>query len=221
MQVNIKFFDEIWEEVSELLQQKGTCNIVDVYMLSLFTNSLKELNMLSRVIGESSKKCNLKFMKSKIYHSIRLALMTDYKKYPIEVINSLPDYKIAIDWMMRQNSILDYIIQLLVFASTQDLQNLNKMVHIAGGRGISGPWANLDLPINERIFSWREIEDEVMGRERSKERQRRYRKGFENYNNDGRVGEGYYWREMRNEPYSWYDRSTESPYPSRATTAVP
>ncbi|MFW6173100.1 MAG: hypothetical protein ACOC5T_05090, partial [Elusimicrobiota bacterium] len=75
----------------------------------------------------------------------------------------------------------------------------------------------LDLPMEERVFKWRDIEDEVRGRERGKEKQRRYRQGFENYNNDGRVGEGYYWREMRNEPYSWYDRGTSSPYKSRAT----
>jgi len=36
-----------------------------------------------------------------------------------------------------------------------------------------------------------------------------------NYNNDGRVGEGFYWRELRNEPFDWADRDWEDPYPSR------
>ncbi len=82
---------------------------------------------------------------------------------------------------------------------------------IKTARGISGPWANLDLPLEERKFPFG---IELQGRERDKKGQRRYRKGFENYNTEN-VGDGHYWRELRNEPYSWADRNSESPYPHR------
>jgi len=31
------------------------------------------------------------------------------------------------------------------------------------------------------------------------------------------ITEGYYWREIRNEPFSWYNRADDSPYPQRDT----
>ena len=79
-------------------------------------------------------------------------------------------------------------------------------------RGISGPWAHLDLPMEERVFDFGD--DEMRGRVKSRQRQRRYRKSMENYHSPG-VGEGHYWREIRNEPFSWYDRESEDPYPHR------
>jgi len=69
--------------------------------------------------------------------------------------------------------------------------------------------------MDERVFEWDDIDEEMRGRDRDIRRQKRYRTGLENYNNDGRVGEGFYWRELRNEPFSWHSREFDDPYPSR------
>jgi len=120
-----------------------------------------------------------------------------------------------LDWIYRRNSILTYIIHLLKFSKAGEEAVCKYVVKTA--RGVQGPWGNLDLPMLERQFKWDDVAEETRGRDRDIKRQHRYRMGLENYNNDGRTGEGFYWREIRNEPFSWYDRDSEDPYPSRHT----
>jgi len=213
---NNNFFDELWQELSEVLsQEQYSKDVVDIRLINIFVESIKDLYTLAWTISDCSPKFRSHIIGNKIFQSLRHALARDYLSFSREQIDTISDYKICIDWVVRKNCVLSYIVNLLLFASMGRQFVCGKVVKTA--RGISGPWANLDLPSKERRFPWSDISEEVRGRSRDKQKQRRYRKGFENYNNDGRAGDGYYWREIKNEPFSWYDRGSEDPYPSRHT----
>jgi hypothetical protein len=80
-------------------------------------------------------------------------------------------------------------------------------------KGVHGPYSNLDLPMEERVFSWSVIDEEVRGRSRDLRTQIRYTKGHTVYN-DPMNNNGTYWREIRNEPFLW-GKEGENPYPHR------
>jgi len=215
---NNKLLDKLWNELSELLQQKKEMDAsvgIDVRLVKLFVNSLKDIDILARLLCSASDRCRKSLIEIGFFKNLKLALNTDSIDFSKDVMMSVPDYKLCLDWTIRKNCILSYIRKLLRFVLSGQVFTSRDVVKTA--RGVAGPWSNLDLPMLERAFEWNDISDEVAGRQKDKQQQRRYRKGFDNYNNDGRAGEGYYWRELRNEPYSWYDRGTEDPYPSRST----
>jgi len=175
----------------------------DENMKKLFIFTLKDMSKFLLMFDE--------LQGSFLSNCVEQSLNRDINSFSSEQISKIIDYKISIDWIHRTIQRLLYICNLLGFAaigrkkiSTYDIKT---------AKGISGPWANLDLPTLERVYPFEQEESD--GRQKDKEKQRRYRKGLENYNNDGRVGEGHYWRELRNEPYSWYDNDSESPYPHR------
>ena len=209
---NTKLFNDLWEELSNLILGSSCTNFIkDTKLINLFINSVKELYSFAQILCINTKKAHGKLGKVGIFLGLSNLLNSDINQINKEMIDIVPEYKIAIDWVFRKNCQLSYIVNLLK-ALIKDCENGK----VKTARGISGPWANLDLPMKERAFEWADIDDEVRGREQDKQKQFRYRKGLEEYNNDGRVGEGHYWREIRNEPFSWYDRATESPYPSRS-----
>jgi len=84
--------------------------------------------------------------------------------------------------------------------------------------GIPGPWANLDLPMKERVWEWNSDEDEFFAnREKSRKEQIRYNpEEAENTN-----GMFYVWQDLTRSPYSYYNRTTESPYKSRLLISQP
>lgn len=193
----------LWEDVVDILQIQDYKRVpIDNKMIDLFVFSLKDLSKFLLCFEDLDK--------SKYQETIDFALNQDIKSFDKEQIYALPDYKISIDWIHRYISRMLYISNLLSFAAIGK-KNISKY-DLKLARGIAGPWSNLDLPMLERVFPFGK---EVQKREKAKRKQRRYRKGLENYNNDGRVGEGHYWRELKNEPFSWYDRKTEDPYPHR------
>ena len=200
-----KEFKNLWDEVSVLLleEQFEISEPTSEKMIDLFVFSLKDLSKLLLCFSETDD--------SVYQHSIESALNRDIKEFSKKQIYTLPDYKIAIDFVHRLISRLSYITRLLSFACMG--KKKISLYDIKMARGISGPWSNLDLPMEERKFPFGQ---EVQKREKAKKRQRRYRKGLENYNNDGRVGEGHYWRELRNEPFLWSDRKDNDPYPHRS-----
>tara|TARA_Y100000034_G_scaffold136138_1_gene211034 strand:- start:14685 stop:15464 length:780 start_codon:yes stop_codon:yes gene_type:complete len=199
-----KLFGELWGDMADVLQDRGD-NVSDAGSTAMFVCALKDLAKMSRMFEDLDD--------SVLTNLVQDALNQDLSVYPNYTIHSVPNYKISIDWVFRSICRLQYVIKLLRFASLGP--RLIDRMNIKMARGISGPWANLDLPLLERTFPWSSIDEEVRGRDRDIRRQRRYRRGLENYNNDGRIGEGHYWRELRNEPFSWYDRASESPYAER------
>jgi len=211
---NNTLLDSLWSELSDLLNIKNEMEVsagVDVRLVNLFINSLKDLDSLARLLCVACQNVKTHLIQIGFFKSLKSALNTDYIDFAKDVICSVPDYKMCIDWAIRKNSSLAYVRSLLRFVLSGQVFTNTEVVKTA--RGVSGPWSNLDLPMLERVFEWEDIEDEVKGRQKDKQHQRRYRKGFENYNAPG-VGEGHYWRELRNEPYSWYSQE-DNPYPHR------
>lgn len=152
-----------------------------------------------------------------LYNSTLLALVKkhinkDIIEFSSKQIYNFPNYKIAIDWVARDIMRLMYLKKLIRFTMTGTKNVSQKEIKMA--IGVSGPWANLDLPMLERVFPWDDIDSDIRGRSRDIRKQRRYRKYLDNYHSPG-VGEGHYWRELRNEPFSWYDRQSEDPYYQR------
>lgn len=204
IKIQTKMFASLWEEVIVLLSEHGT-SIVDENSSKLFIFSVKDLAKMADMFEELSGSIML--------DTLNKFLDRDITTFSRDAIIQVPSYKISIDWLFRCISRISYIIRLLQFANLGS-KRIEKM-NIKLARGTSGPWANLDLPMLERVFPWDSVDEETRGRDRDVKRQRRYRMGLEQYHGDGRVNEGFYWRELRNEPFSWYDRDTESPYPGR------
>ncbi len=203
---NKKLFSELWSDAASVVASPAIdSNCVGEPSANLFINSLEDLGRLLSCFPDLEN--------TELYKTINEALQKDIHEFDNNQINLLPGYKISIDWIHRLIEELIYVRKLLKFAFS-GRQNVNT-VKVA--RGISGPWANLDLAMRERVFPWWEEDENFRGRDRDIRNQRRYRKGLENYNNDGRVGEGHFWREQRNEPFSWYNRKDDDPYPHRYT----
>ena len=199
-----KLLISLWDEVVELLQeQQSRGAIIDDKMVNLFIFSLKDLSKFLLCFDGVEE--------SYYYKVILNTLTQDIKSFSKRQIYKLPDYKICIDWISRTINRLLYISKLLAFASLG--KKRVSQIEIKVARGVSGPWAHLDLPKRERVFPFGQ---ELEHRDKGKQRQRRYRKGLENYNNSGEVGEGHYWREVRNEPFSWFERKHNDPYPHRS-----
>jgi len=195
----------LWDNVCEIFSEDRIAEkqFHDENMKKLFIFTLKDMSKFLLMFDE--------LQGSYFSKSVEQALNSDINSFSSEQISEAIDYKISIDWVHRTIQRLLYICNLLAFACIG--RKKVSQYDIKTAKGISGPWANLDLPALERVYPFEQ--EEQSGRMKDKQYQRRYRKGFENYNNDGRVGEGHYWRELRNEPYSWYDNDDESPYPHR------
>lgn len=205
VQTHKKVLASLWDNACEVLSeiQPSEEQFHDNKIKKVFIFTLKDMSKFLLMFEE--------LQGSYISRAIEQSLSRDINSFSAEQLSETIDYKISIDWISRTIQRLYYICNLLAFA-TIGKKKVSKY-NIKMAKGISGPWANLDLPTLERVYPFEQ--EEQTGREKDKQMQRRYRKGFENYNNDGRCGEGHYWRELRNEPYSWYDNNSESPYPHR------
>lgn len=81
---------------------------------------------------------------------------------------------------------------------------------------VAGPWQNLDLEMEERVWEWDQQEVDYFG-DRQKEKRDSPRYNPE-YNPQG----FYFWFDDKNrDPYSWKDRKDESPYPILDYTSTP
>lgn len=191
----------LWKEIIDVLQDQNISNdIIDHRMIDLFIFSLKDLSKFLLCFEDTDN--------SPFQDIIDYSLCKDIKMFNKEQIYSLPDYKISIDWINRLICRLKYVVRLLSFAVMGE-KKIGKF-EVKMAQGVSGPWSRLDIPLKERVF---EFGNDLETRTRAKQKQKRYRKGFDNYNAGEGVSEGYYWREPRNEPYSWCDRKWDSPYP--------
>ena len=206
---NQQLLKQVWNDTCNLLLDipDEPIEAVDLQSRKLFVNSLKSLARWLDCFDYQGVK-NYK-------HVIDYAMNRDSLTYSQYQIYHLPDYQLSIDWIHRLITRLIYIRKLIAFASRgKSYVNSHKIVE---ARGVGGPWSKLDLPMRERVWEWWEEGENFRKRDEEIRKQRRYKKGLENYNNGGSVGEGHYWREIRNEPYSWYSSDSESPYPHRNT----
>jgi hypothetical protein len=105
-----------------------------------------------------------------------------------------------------------FIINILVSNLSRDI----KKVSYSYNKGVEGPWSHLDLPMQERVFKWEDIDEETMGRQNDKQHQRRYLMGLEDYDSTDSFKEGFYYRDLNLEPFLFEDAAEESPYPYRS-----
>ena len=80
---------------------------------------------------------------------------------------------------------------------------------------ISGPAANLELPIKERVWEWEEDEEYFDMRGRSKRNQTRYNPEYD------AQGFFYVWQDLTRDPYVFDDMKKDSPYKSRLQLQIP
>jgi hypothetical protein len=93
------------------------------------------------------------------------------------------------------------------------IHRYSKIIKLA--QSVSGPWANLDLPEEERMWSFDEDEEYFEERSKAKRKQTRYNP---EYDEDGFF---FKWVDWNRSPYSFDDRQDESPYPSRSLLTIP
>lgn len=198
---NRKFILELWKDLIESLSQKNENKSETYpYITRIFIDAVQSLYDLA---------INFSYLKEqKIVDALSMALDSDSSSYSSTTMNKVIDLRLCIEWVNHKINNDIYIANLL--SAYYILGKESKQV-IA--YGVDGFYSRLDVPMGERVFSFDEIEEDLRGRSRDIKNQRRYRAGLEGYNYPY-VNEGYYWREIRNEPYS-FDDEDNNPYPHR------
>lgn len=203
-----EIFDALWKNIVYILNNDNSNNDnINLKNKRLFNNSIKQLKKFLEyfdILDYEIKGINKELFDVNI---------SDFNKPQVDRVS---ESQISIDLIFRIIDRLFYLCNLLQLSMDGEEEINKKTISIkkVAAIGISGPWANLDLPMLERCYPF--PESSLKGRMKDKQKQRRYEKWIYNYNNGGAVGEGHYWREIRNEPYSWYNREEESPYKHRA-----
>lgn len=104
----------------------------------------------------------------------------------------------------------------LVMNETYRLRLINRYMQVTKTAQVSGPWANLDLPMKERVWEWDEGEEEYFGnRDKARKEQIRYNPELDKY--------GFYfvWQDLTRDPYKFEDMKKDSPYKSRHLMSIP
>jgi hypothetical protein len=115
------------------------------------------------------------------------------------------------EYNLKKIGYLKYLIKRHKRFSSQLMPKIASGTGVGMNSSIQGPYSNLDLPTDERVFEWNDINDETYGRQDLKQNQRRYKLGLEdNAPSDTKIG--FYWRELRNEPYLMPGGSQEAGY---------
>lgn len=184
------------EAVKEL--QNPTAGSSDKRTRRMFAHAIKSIYSLF-IMG----KCPLHFIKA-----AKNVLNSDSGIFSSRFMAKIIDFNLGIQWLAHLIRRDAYVINLLFNFS--ECMRCGKQVT---ARGVAGPWGRADLPTEERVFEWSDVAEETAGRESDKKNQRRYRMGIEN-TKDNCPNEGFYWREIRNEPFAWGDEDS-NPYPHR------
>ena len=191
---------DLWGDVVSVLQQRNCAQTLPSdgidYVFIRALQGLKRIVHLYPGLKEYDK----------VDDALCMALCSDINTFSYNVMSKIIEYKLAIEWLTHLISRNLYIRSLLIFAK------YNKTLSVKA-KGVHGPYSNLDLPMEERVFSWSVIDEEVRGRSRDLRSQIRYTKGLTTYN-DPLNNNGTYWREIRNEPFLW-GKEGENPYPHR------
>ena len=188
----------------------------------------KELKTISKSICDSKDKNfgnveNVLFLahvKKSYFLASRFSELSEIKDAILPIFNidvKEVNQKLVFDF--NDTSILVKSLHRLIMREIYRLKLVNRLLCIIDPAGqtphkreaqVSGPWANLDLPIEERMWEF-EGEDEEYFETRKKIRRQQTRYNPE-YSPEGWF---YNWMEPRRDPYLYESRDSESPYPSR------
>ena len=196
-------FEQTWCSLNTLLQSVNNPgpfnhNKIDRNRKLLFLHSLDRLSLMATDLGLSKS-------------SIMGLLKKDIYDVSQQIILTLPDIHIALDVLLRKMNKFRYLAKLLRFYSFGQ----NKINSIKMAAGVQGPYSNLDLPMSQRSYNWSDIQQQFSSSTSDKQKQYRYRKGYQAYNYPG-FGQGSKWVQQKNQPFLWSQRATEDPYPSRS-----
>jgi hypothetical protein len=185
---------ELWNELKQLFHNKPIAIVAgNDATKRMFTEAIKHLN---RVLLE------MRMDRS----AVKQQLQRDIDTFPEGYMRKVVDYKLSIDWVHHLMLSDKYRISLL------------KALRKAGEspkevKAILGPWGGLDLPMQERVWEYKDEGESLKGHEQEKQKQERYQLP-DTYNDPYEFEEGFYYRELRNEPYAWGDEDS-NPYPHR------
>lgn len=104
-----------------------------------------------------------------------------------------------------------HILKLIIKSTNSVVKGASTGINM--NSSVQGPYANLDLPMQERVFTWSDIDEETYARQEMKQKQSRYTMGLEGSSpSESKVG--FYFRELRNEPYlfPYGEDEANSPY---------
>lgn len=158
----------------------------------IFLHQVKTIFALSRVFSELSE----------ISKNL-------YQLFNIDIINVHRNLITKFNMLCLRIKMLHY----LIMREKYRLQLLSRY-DIRKTAQVSGPWANLDLPMAERVWEWDSEDDYLENRDRARKEQIRY--------NPETTKQGYYfvWDDPSRDPYLFEDMATESPYRSRSILTI-
>jgi hypothetical protein len=194
---NKKFLHRICREFYDELKNP-TAGDADKQTRRMFVHAIKSVYSIF-----SESKCPIPLVRA-AYDIVN----SDSGLFSAKFMSKVIDFHLGLQWLIHLIR-RDHYTRHLVGKYLKLIAR--KRVSMA--RGFGGPWGRLDLPMEERVFEWSDVAEETAGRTGDKQRQRRYRMGLEN-TSDNWPNEGFYWREIRNEPFLWGDED-ENPYPHR------
>jgi hypothetical protein len=189
---------ESWQDISALSQRmvrKTGQNSGGLNNL-LFLNSAKKAFQLSTAFTDLED----------IQKNLQLLLDSDILHADDHLIHHFNTESIAVQSMHR-----------LIMSELYRKQLIRQLMRITKQAQISGPWANLDLPMKERVWEWDEGEDEYF------DSRRRARREQIRYNPEDATKSGFYyvWQDLTRDPYKFEDMRKDSPYKSRHLLTVP
>jgi len=190
----------------------------------------KELKTISKSICDSKDKNfgnveNVLFLahvKKSYFLASRFSELSEIKDAILPIFNidvKEVNQKFVFDF--NDTSILVKSLHRLIMREIYRLKLVNRLLCIIDPAGqtphkreaqVSGPWANLDLPIEERMWEF-EGEDEEYFETRKKIRRQQTR-----YNPEYVNGFYYKWDDITRDPYSYYDQ--DSPYKTRSYMGI-
>jgi len=208
---NCRLFKELWDDVNQVLLQEGS-NTIDSNGSRYFVLCVKDLYDLLDCFEEASE--------TELKINFKKFLMRDVNSFTSKAVYNISNYKMSIDWVFRSIVKHRFVMSMLKMTLLgEDKVNSFSETDKNGLKtaAISGPWANLDLPMGERMYSWADEAESINDDQKGKQAQRRYRKGLINYNKleDPEEGDFWVWYEGKNAPFLWTERNSEDPYPHR------
>ncbi len=170
-----------------------------------------EGSMANVIFLNSAKKA---FLLSNRFNQLKEINTSIYKIFNVDAAN------------VDENLILDFnstflevkILHYLILSEMYRIKLINAYMKMTKeSQSVSGPWANLDLPMKERMWEWEgDGEDEYFeSREKARKEQTRYNP------ENNKMGFFFVWQDLTRDPYSFDDMKTDSPYKSRHMLTIP
>lgn len=120
--------------------------------------------------------------------------------------------------MFNSESVSIKALHKLVMEEMYRLKIIKQYMKMTKIAQISGPWANLDLPMGERMWKFDSSEEEYFdNRQKSRREQTRYNPESQ----EGTNGFYFVFVDHNRDPYRWDQREEEGIYPSHSNLSIP